>query len=443
MAEPDLKQGVDALKNRFDLEAPVTREERDAERIHYERYIAPRLESITESYDRITKRRQDARLAEKRELELDESIKKLKAANAVAAAQPEAGLIIGNRYGQVKDRIETLGYLRGDDGELIKDPVMDENDPTKQIGFTYRPATVAQMRENLRGANSLVDSLDLTNAVAAHENATALSASFRALLQRGKDRVSSARTERDRVTTLRKDMDELYRYHRVGPKGDSGLLASTVKYGKALEAFEQTGNVPAFEQVINMGKADLKQARGRVQKRIERIDKLSDTVLNKRKFVKTDPKAETTPALGSVFMRSAHDDIFVRGVYRDYLRLLEPPVRDEGEDEAVFKKREDEFYEEYVGKTKEEAEKALSDGQDPLKTEEEEGRKELKAGVASEFDDFANELYKRIVDLLSREKFVAEEKALELGLPSPAERGTGLTPDQQRAVDLKFRANNP
>jgi len=440
VAEPDLKQGVSALKNRFNLGGPVTREEQDAARIRYERDIAPRLESITESYDRITKRRQGARLAEKRELELDESIKKLKAANAVAAAQPDASLIIGKRYGQVKDRIETLGYLRGDDGELFKDPVMEKDPVSGELvptgDFTYLPASVAQMRENLRVANSLVDSFDLTNAVAAHENATAVSTSFRALLQRGKDRVNSARTERDRVTTLRKDMDEVRRYHKVGPEGASGLSASTEKYDAAISVFENTGDVPAFEKVINVGKADLKQARGRVQKRIERIDKLSDTVINKRKFIRTDPEAETTQVLGSVFMRAAHDPLFVRGVYREYLRLLEPPVRGEDEKEAAFKTRSDEFYKEYVGKTKDEVEG--EDGQLAKKQTLKDGGKQ-----ESDFDKFANTLYDKIVDFLTREKFVAEEKALELGLPAPADRGTGLSPDVQRALENKFAVPEP
>ena len=86
MAEPDLKQGVDALKNRFDLQAPVTRQERDAERIRYERDIAPRLKSITDTYDRMAKRRQDAEIHKLKRQELEASIAKLKEAKETEAA---------------------------------------------------------------------------------------------------------------------------------------------------------------------------------------------------------------------------------------------------------------------------------------------------------------------------------------------------------------------
>ena len=406
MAEPDLKQGVDALKNRFDLQAPVTRQERDAERIRYERDIAPRLESITESYDRITKRRQDARLAEKRELELDESIKKLKAANAVDNDAGEVMGVIGERYNRIKNRIANL--------HLVPNPDRDDVDEAILAG-DFVPASVAQMKANFSEVSAMYSDFNLMQAISTQDNHVNINTSFKTLLAEGDKKIQAAEKTRNNRSKLVERMEELQAYHKEGAD----------KYELAVERFRATNSIPEFKSVVDAGHRELDLARRGATLRLKEVQALRDEIVHKRRHLKTDPRAERTGALNIPYMRAAHDPIFVGSVYNRVLSLIDSETLDEDQFKAL------------VGRSKEEAQKALDQGQYDDEGERAEHKPKVEGGYPTEskFDKFTNDLYKNILLFLDKESTSVQQRALRLGVPAPDERHLQVDPDLEDAAD--------
>jgi len=244
MAEPDLKQGVDALKNRFDLEAPVTREERDAERIHYERYIAPRLESITESYDRITKRRQDAEMHKLKTAEVAASIAKLKEKKDTDE-QDQAGLAaIHKSWSDISEIIDNIGVVPNPD------------DLEGVFPRTYVPASIPQMRDALQQARNMYNNFGLRTRILNSTDKVGFEKMFADKISQGEKFIATTETRRKESSTLMADYEDLLNYDSSDIIDDKGKVTGNTadQYKAARGRFESTHNMNEFRSVISRGK---------------------------------------------------------------------------------------------------------------------------------------------------------------------------------------------
>lgn len=402
MAEPDLRRGVRALKNTFGMRSNLTSDERRDLEMRYQRDVAPRVESITNTYDRITKRLNDREIADLKKKELEASIAKLKGAQDQAKAAENNLSKIQESFNKVRSAISTI------------DRVPDPEDASLVV-----PASVAQMRENLSRAREMYSDFGLRSLINQDENRVALEGMFEEQFTQGAKKITNAESFREERAGLMADYDDLLLYHKglVADKDGKGTPTPLEEvYEKAFDTFQRDRNVNAFRRVLSVGKKDLGEQRARVSSRIKRADELYDKVTSKRKFMAATMEQKLEDQLGGLAAsRAINDPIFVRSVYKDYLSLL----GDLSEEE----------FKEKVGATKEQAKDAFEVGQPDTVMEK---------ASRSPFDQFADTLYENIIDYLSEERNNLEDTAVKLGVSTiPSDAGATVSPEKEdKAKDL-------
>jgi len=402
VAEPDLRRGVRALKNTFGMRSNLTSDERRDLEMRYQRDVAPRVESITNTYDRITKRLNDREIADLKKKELEASIAKLKGAQDQAKAAENNLSKIQESFNKVRSAISTI------------DRVPDPEDASLVV-----PASVAQMRENLSRAREMYSDFGLRSLINQDENRVALEGMFEEQFTQGAKKITNAESFREERAGLMADYDDLLLYHKglVADKDGKGTPTPLEEvYEKAFDTFQRDRNVNAFRRVLSVGKKDLGEQRARVSSRIKRADELYDKVTSKRKFMAATMEQKLEDQLGGLAAsRAINDPIFVRSVYKDYLSLL----GDLSEEE----------FKEKVGATKEQAKDAFEVGQPDTVMEK---------ASRSPFDQFADTLYENIIDYLSEERNNLEDTAVKLGVSTiPSDAGATVSPEKEdKAKDL-------
>ena len=408
MAEPDLKRGVRALKNRFKLEAPVTREEQDAARIRYERDIAPRLKSITDTYDRMAKRRQDAEIHKLKRQELEASIAKLKEAKETDDQGQDGFLAIQRGFRQMCDIIDNIG--------LVPDPDdLEGAEPRNMV-----PASISQMQTQLGQAKKIYNDFGLRSLIINSADKTGYEKLFSDKLAQGEKAIANATTQRDQTASLMSDYEDLLTYDdfEIEEKGEV-IGRTSDKYQEAYKKFKVDRNVNDFKAVLRVGKKNLDQERDRLKSRIDRVKALQDRVANKRKFVATtEVQREGEVLQDQVIRRVPNDPIFVRSVYKEYLSLLGDLARSPA------------GYREYVGRDRE----AVEGSAGVL----EKGHGDETLEEPSSFDEFSEDLYKRIIDYLSDEKNTLDEDARAIGVSAARGADTQVSSTDEEIVDDKL-----
>ena len=402
MAEPDLRRGVRALKNTFGMRANLTSDERRDLEMRYQRDVAPRVESITNTYDRITKRLNDREIADLKKKELEASIAKLKGAQDQAKAAENNLSKIQESFNKVRSAISRIDQVP---------------DPTGQFVV---PASVAQMRENLSRAREMYSDFGLRSLINQDENRVALEGMFEEQFTQGAKKITNAESFREERAGLMADYDDLLLYHKglVADKDGKGTPTPLEEvYEKAFDTFQRDRNVNAFRRVLSVGKKDLGEQRARVSSRIKRADELYDKVTSKRRFIAATMEQKLEDQIqGLAAARAINDPIFVRSVYKDYLSLL----GDLSEEE----------FKEKVGVTKDQAKNTFEVGQPDTV---------MAAGAGrSPFDQFADTLYENIIDYLSEERDNLEDTAVKLGVSTiPSDAGATVNPEKEdKAKDL-------
>ena len=403
MAEPDLRRGVRALKNTFGMRANLTSDERRDLEMRYQRDVAPRVESITNTYDRITKRLNDREIADLKKKELEASIAKLKGAQDQAKAAENNLSKIQESFNKVRSAISTI------------DRVPDPTDASLVV-----PASVAQMRENLSRAREMYSDFGLRSLINQDENRVALEGMFEEQFTQGAKKITNAESFREERAGLMADYDDVLLYHKglgADKDGKGTPIPLEKVYEKAFDTFQRDRNVNAFRRVLSVGKKDLGEQRARVSSRIKRADELYDKVTSKRRFIAATMEQKLEDQIqGLAAARAINDPIFVRSVYKDYLSLL----GDLSEEE----------FKEKVGVTKDQAKNTFEVGQPDTV---------MAAGAGrSPFDQFADTLYENIIDYLSEERDNLEDTAVKLGVSTiPSDAGATVSPEKEgKAKDL-------
>jgi len=403
VAEPDLRRGVRALKNTFGMRANLTSDERRDLEMRYQRDVAPRVESITNTYDRITKRLNDREIADLKKKELEASIAKLKGAQDQAKAAENNLSKIQESFNKVRSAISTI------------DRVPDPTDASLVV-----PASVAQMRENLSRAREMYSDFGLRSLINQDENRVALEGMFEEQFTQGAKKITNAESFREERAGLMADYDDVLLYHKglgADKDGKGTPIPLEKVYEKAFDTFQRDRNVNAFRRVLSVGKKDLGEQRARVSSRIKRADELYDKVTSKRKFMAATMEQKLEDQIqGLAAARAINDPIFVRSVYKDYLSLL----GDLSEEE----------FKEKVGVTKDQAKNTFEVGQPDTV---------MAAGAGrSPFDQFADTLYENIIDYLSEERDNLEDTAVKLGVSTiPSDAGATVSPEKEgKAKDL-------
>jgi len=402
VAEPDLRRGVRALKNTFGMRANLTSDERRDLEMRYQRDVAPRVESITNTYDRITKRLNDREIADLKKKELEASIAKLKGAQDQAKAAENNLSKIQESFNKVRSAISTI------------DRVPDPEDDSRAV-----PASIAQMRENLSRAREMYSDFGLRSLINQDDNRVALEGMFEEQFTQGAKKITNAESFREERAGLMADYDDVLLYHKgfVADKDGKGTPTPLEEvYEKAFDTFQRDRNVNAFRRVLSVGKKDLGEQRARVLSRIKRADELYDKVTSKRKFMAATMEQKLEDQLGGLAAaRAINDPIFVRSVYKDYLSLL----GDLSEEE----------FKEKVGVTKDQAKNTFEVGQPDTVMEK---------ASRSPFDQFADTLYQNIIDYLSEERDNLEDTAVKLGVSTiPSDAGATVSPEKEdKAKDL-------
>ena len=407
MAEPDVSKSVKRLRNDFKFDRSISRDERRAEQLHYDREIAPRLQSITETYDRITKRRNDAEIAKRKVLELDLSIKRLKTANA-AAEGGGAGLAgIEKRY------VEIQGII----GNIPKLPDTDDGAGGLTPG---RPRSIPEMRAEVVRARTLASEIGLLKAISEQPNRVDLRGGFDDIIALGDERVKNATTLRDKSTSLIAELENLSRFHHGNTSipatdiaEDDTIITNKERYQRIFDVFTKTKSLPDLEEGVRQGNQELETKRSGITRRLKKVTELYAQVEGRLPILPTTEAAEEPAHKNVPFKRQAQTPVFVRSLYLKYLKLIDAD------------NLEDPQFLERVGHTKAEADKAFKDMHG-----------DWAEGKVSEFDKFAQKLYFSMLEYLTNERDHLDEQAGHWGIP------TAVGADDQVSADDKANLKN-
>ena len=236
-------------------------------------------------------------------------------------------------------------------------------------------------------------------------------------LAQGEKAIANATTQRDQNASLMSDYEDLLTYDDFEIEKEGEVIGRTSdKYREAYKKFQVDRNVNDFKTVLRVGKKNLDQERDRLKSRIDRVKALQDRVANKRKFVATtEVQREGEVLQDQVIRRVPNDPIFVRSVYKEYLSLLGDLTRSPA------------GYREYVGRDRE----AVEGSAGVL----EKGHGDETLEEPSSFDEFSEDLYKRIIDYLSDEKNTLDEDARAIGVSAARGADTQVSSTDEKIVD--------